>query len=276
MIVLDQDIERAKRPLKKLPNVITSFNWAGWERYGKDFVETWKQYWSPSIRLTVFYEGPEFEDFDFPTGLSWRPIEEVEFLRDYMDSLRFPIQHGIVGHEYDINFDARMGRKTFMQAYAARKYGGKVFWIDADVVTKKHVPERFLDDCLPDEALSCFLGRDGWYFTESGFIGFNADHPLAKRFFKNYTHVFIVGSIFAQAPQYDDEGRYIGGGWHDCIAFDCIRHVMGNGPEFVNLARNVPPGTMHPFQNCAPGEYMNHYKGLRKDTKELKAGDIVV
>ena len=59
MIVLDQDVERAKQPLKKLPNVVTSFNYAGWEKYGRNFVETWKEYWSPNIRLTVFYEGEE-------------------------------------------------------------------------------------------------------------------------------------------------------------------------------------------------------------------------
>jgi hypothetical protein len=264
MIVLDQSVERARQPLKKLPNVVTSFNWAGWERYGKVFVESWKEFWSPSIRLTIYYEGPEFEGFEFPEGMSWRPIEEVEFLTDFMENLRFPIQHGLVGDRYDINFDARMCRKVFIQTHTARKHGGKVFWIDADSVTTKHVPERFLDDCLPDDALCCFLGRDGWYYTESGFIGFNASHPLASRFFKNYVHVPIVGTIFTQQ------------GWHDCFAFDAVRQVMGNGPEFVNLAKNVPHGTMHPFQNCAPGQYMLHLKGDRKDTGKLKPGDIVV
>lgn len=254
--------------------MVTSFNAEGYKRYGKDFVDSWLKFWSPAIRLIVYYEGEE-SDFEMVPGVSWHPIERVEFLQDYMDNLRFPIQQGIVGDHYDINFDARMARKTFMQVHTARKYGGKVFWIDADVVTKKHVPERFLDDCLSEDALCCFLGRDGWYFTESGFIGFNASHPTATKFFKNYVHVFITGTIFAQSPQYNEKGQYGGGGWHDCIAFDCIRHLMGNGPEFVNLAKNVKPGTMHPFQNCAPGEFMVHLKGDRKDTKELRPGDIV-
>ena len=273
--MVGQSVEQARQPLRRLPTVITSFNAEGYRRYGKDFVDSWLESWSPSIRLVVYYEG-ESDDFDMVPGVSWRPIEEVEFLKDYMESLKFPIMHGIVGSGYDINFDARMGRKTFMQVYAARKYGGKVFWIDADVVTKKHVPERFLDDCLPDDALCCFLGRDGWYFTESGFIGFNANHPLSSKFFKNYVHVFIVGSIFAQSPQFDEQGNYRGGGWHDCIAFDAIRSIMGNGPEFVNLAKDVPFRHMHPFQMSAPGKYMEHYKGNRKDTKQLREGDVVV
>ena len=262
MIVLDTDVERAKQPLRKLPNCITSFHAEGYKKYGKAFIESWLKYWPESIRLTVFYEGEE-SDFDMVRGVSWHPIESVEFLRDFMESLRFPLMHGILGDRYDINFDARMGRKTFMQIHAARNlYKGKVFWIDADSETTRHVPERFLDECLPDDALCCYLGRDGWYHTESGFIGFNADHPLAARFFKNYAHVFLVGSIFTQP------------GWHDCYAFDAVRHVMGNGPEFRNLAAGVPHGHMHPLQITAPGQYLNHYKGARKDTRALKPEDV--
>lgn len=273
MIVLETDLNK-----RKLPRVITSFTWSGYEKYGKRFVETWKEFWSPKISLTVFYEGDEFNNFDFPTGLSWKPIEEVEFLADFMASLRFPIMHGIVGDQYDINYDARMARKTFMQVYEARKYGGKVFWVDADAVTTRHVPESFLDSQLPDDKFCCYLGRDGWYFTESGFIGFNADHPLAKEFFRNYAHTFITGVIFAQAPQYAENGGLAGGGWHDCIAFDCTRFLMtqkGHGDIFVNLAKHVPHGTMHPHANSEIGKYMTHLKGDRKNTGKLKDADIV-
>jgi len=261
MIVLDTDVSKARQPLKKLPNVVTSFNAEGYRRYGKKMVESWLQYWPKSIRLTVYYEGEESE-FDMVSGLSWRPIEEVEFLTDFMNSLQFPLMHGIVGSGYDINFDARMCRKVFIQNHASKTYGGKVFWFDADSITTKHVPESFLDSCLPDDALCCFLGRDGWYYTESGFIGFNRDHPLASKFFKNYVHVPIVGTIFTQP------------GWHDCYVFDAVRMVMGNGPEFVNLAKNVPHGHMHPFQISAPGLYMEHHKGNRKDTGKLRPEDV--
>lgn len=265
-IVLETSISAAKKPPKALPNVISSFNAEGYKRYGKEFVETWLKFWPSSIRLTIYYEG-EAEEFDMVSGVSWRPIEEVEFLKDYMDSLQFPIMHGIVGSQYDINFDARMARKSFMQVHTARKYGGKVFWLDADSITRAHVPESFLDECLPDDKFCCYLGRDGWYYTESGFIGFNSAHPIASEFFKNYLHVFITGTIFTQT------------GWHDCIGFDAIRFLakqQGKEGEFVNLAAGVPKGTMHPFQNCAPGKYMWHLKGNRKDTKELQPGDVVI
>ena len=265
MIALETDISKAKLPRKVLPTCITSFNEAGYERYGRKFIDTWLEYWPPSIHLIVYYEG---EKFDFTKGMSWRPIEEVEFLMDFMSSLQFPIQHGIVGSQYDIWFDARMARKTFMQVHTMRKLGGKVFWIDADSVSTNHVPEGFLDECLPEEALACYLGRDGWYHTESGFIGFNSNHPKAREFMKNYVHTFISGTFHANF-------MFNRPCWHDCGAFDAIRHVMGNGEEFVNLAKDIPQGHMHPLQLSAPGKYLNHLKGDRKDTGKLRKEDLV-
>lgn len=262
MIVLPGNVALKKLNERKiLPNVVTSFNEEGYRRYGKAFIETFLQFWSPNIRLTVYYEG---DDFPFTPGLSWRPIEEVEFLTDYMGSLRFPIMHGIIGSGYDINWDARMGRKAFIQMHAMRKFGGKVFWIDSDTITHAHVPETFLDECLPDDALNCHLGRDGWYYTESGFIGFNGNHPLANKFAKNYLHTFISGTIFTQP------------GWHDCYAFDAIRKIFGNGEEFVNLAKDLPYGTMHPFVNSKLGAYCDHKKGARKESRSTVEKDLVI
>jgi hypothetical protein len=273
MIVLPGDTSMASlKNRKTLPNVVTSFNEAGYKRYGEAFIETFLKYWSPSVRLTVYYEG---ENFPFTHGLSWRPYEEVEHLADFHKQLTFPIMHGIVGNKYDINYDARQGRSAFIISHAMKKYGGKVFWIDADTVTTAHVPETFLDDLLHDDAFCCYLGRDGWYFTEIGFIGFNSSHPIAGRFRKNWISLFMSGTIFTQAPSYDEKGGYLGGGWHDSHSFDCIRRVVGNGPEFVNLAADLPFGTMHPQINSILGRYMAHLKGDRKDTKKLREGDLI-
>lgn len=250
---------------KKLPNVITSFNEEGYRRYGKDFLASWAAHAPPSIRLTVYYEG---ENFDFAERVSWHPIEEVEFLADFMAMLQFPLMHGIVGEQYDVWFDARHARKVFMEAYAVRQYGGKVFWMDSDSYFTRDIPETFFDAMLPDDKLACYLGRDGWYFTESGFIGFNANHEQCRRFMANYVQMFMSGTYLANAVH----GRLC---WNDCGGFDAVRHVMGNGDEFVNLAGNVPKNTMHPLQNCEVGKYITHLKGNRKETRQLEDGDVI-
>ena len=100
---------------RKPPRVVTSFNEEGYEKYGKGFVETFLAHWPKEIGLTVYYEG---EAFEFTEGVSWHPYESVEFLADFLDGLRFPIMTGRVGDRYDINFDAFMARKAFIEKFA--------------------------------------------------------------------------------------------------------------------------------------------------------------
>lgn len=245
---------------RKSLNVVTSFNEAGYEKYGKDFIRTFLLFWPKNVRLTVFYEG---DNFDFTEGASWHPIESVEFYEQFMSCLQFPIMHGMVGSKYDINFDARQCRKVLIEMHAMKKYKGKVFWIDADVITHSVIPEDFLDEMLPDDRFCCHLSRDGWYYTESGFIGFNASHELAKWFYQNYIHSIMSGVIFTQP------------GWHDCYAFDAVRKLSNQPEAFKNLSLGLPQGTMHPFINSPLGKYMDHLKGKRKGSSS-KPEDLVI
>jgi hypothetical protein len=238
-------------------NIVTSFHKKGYEAYGRKFLESVKKNWK-GVTLTVFHEG---EDYEHDPAFQWEPIEKVEYLQNFLGNLHFPIMQGIEGDHYNINWDARMARKAFIEMHAAKTMGGKVFWIDSDVVVHSPVPDGFLDKVLPDDKLGCFLGRDGWFYTESGFIGFNSAHRSFKKFYEIYLTTFLSGAIFLQP------------GWHDCYGFDFSRKALGNDDAFVNLAKDVPKGTMHPFVNCELGRYFDHRKGDRKnsrtDPKEL-------
>lgn len=233
-------------------NVVTSFHKKGYESYGRLFLDSFKRYWPKNVTLTIYHEG---EDYPKDDAFQWKLIDEVEYLRNFLDNLHFPIMHGVEGDRYNINFDARMARKSFIEMHAAKTMGGKVFWIDSDVVTHSQVPENFLDKMLPDDKLSCYLGRDGWYYTESGFIGFNSRHRSFKKFYDLYLTTFLSGAIFIQK------------GWHDCYGYDVARRAMMEDSSFVNLSKDVPHGTMHPFVNCELGRYMDHRKGPRKDSR---------
>lgn len=245
-----------------MPNktVITSFTNDGYERYGKKFIETFLKFW-PSTALVAYVEanpGSVIEIFKSFEKVDWRSIDEVVGLWEFMTAIKpFPLMSGNVNGKYNINFDARMGRKSFMLAHALKTYGGKVFWIDADVITHSKVPEDFLDTVLPDDKMCCFLGRDNWYYTESGFLGYNAEHSMAQRFANKVIHQFQNGAIFTQP------------GWHDCYAFDMVR--KGAPAEwFNNLAVDLPLNTMHPFVNSVLGAYMDHRKGNRKESRSTR------
>lgn len=234
--------------------VITSFNGRGWQVYGREFIKTFRQFW-PKVRLVVYYEGT-MPNIQRPENEIWRDMFDAADLRDFLETIeRMPCLCGNFPGKYDINYDARMARKTFIQAHAAKEYGGKIFWLDADSITHATVPDDFLDTVLPDDKLCCFLSREGWYYTESGFIGFNTQHPDCGRFFHAYTQMFLSGLIFVQRR------------WHDCEAFDVVRHALNKPDAFHNLCPGIPKGTMHPFVNSVLGSYMDHKKGPRKRSR---------
>ena len=61
----------------RVQNVVTSFNEEGYQRYGRAFVDSFLEFWPKNIRLTVYYEC---DNFTLAPGMSWHPIEKVEYL----------------------------------------------------------------------------------------------------------------------------------------------------------------------------------------------------
>jgi len=206
------------------------------------------------VKPVVYFEGDEF-----PEGFAdWRRIEEVPHLSEWMDAIHsFPLMTGRTSEGYNIRYDARMVRKPFMQAHALQEHGGKVFWMDADTFVHSKVPDGFLNEMLPDDKFCCFLDRGELCYTESGFLGFNANHELVEPFFTAYINVFLSGVIFTQ--------EY----WHDCMGFDLIRKAMNVPQHFVNIAEGQELN-MHPYVNSILGKYMDHRKGPRKESRSTR------
>jgi len=240
--------------------VVTSFK--TYDQCAKDCLESFERHWPKNVKLVVYYEGHDPQP-------GWKSTSEVQFHDDWMKAIYpFPLMEGRFGKQYSIQYDARQCRKVFIEAHAVNEFGGKVFWMDSDVITHADVPSFFLDSVLPDDKLCAFLGRDGWFHTESGFIGFNANHPLCKRFFKIYVDILRSGMIFTQK------------GWHDCYAFDMARQVIYQQtpelkPLFKDLAEDLPRGVMHPFISSVLGSVMDHRKGNRKDTRSSPSELVV-
>lgn len=238
--------------------VITSWTEEGYKKYGKEFIRTFKEFWPSSVRLVVYFEGTNLRE-------GWTPITQVPKLKEWLGVIApFSLFQGSLFNQYDIKYDARTNRVIFMQNHALRTIGGKVFWIDGDVITHAKVPETWLDEMLPDDKLCCYLGRGDWYDSETGFIGFNANHPACENFMNVEENVLFTGIVFS-LPRY----------W-DMSVFDwTVSCLVAQKPPlkeaFVDLAKDLPRGTMHPFINSRVGECLDHLKGARKGAKSYKS-----
>lgn len=232
-----------------------------YQEYGKDFIATFKEFWPKKVKLVIYWEGDELRPDE--DNITWRYIEEVAGYMEWMDAIgKFAFMNGKTFKGYNIQRDARHVRKALIEMHALNTYGGKVFWADADIIFHSQVPEDFLDQILPDDKFSCFCGREGWMYSETGFIGFNANHPLYGQFVTSYREFFTSGAIFTCQ------------GWHDCYGFDFVRKLFDK-EYFVNLSGHVPYGTLHPVINSVLGSVMDHQKGPRKGKGSTKA-DLII
>lgn len=238
--------------------LVTSFTDEQYLSYGMDCLTSFTKHWPESVDMVVYIEG------DLPvsgTRIKYLPYEDVFGIKEWFDAIKpFELMTGSLHGQYNIQFDARMVRKPLIQNHACKTIGGKVIWLDADVITFDKVPEDFIDKTLPDDKLCCYLGRD-WAYTESGYLGFNTEHERCEEFLQTYLSIFTSGIIFAQP------------GWHDCYGFDFARknfYPKKSPAWFHDLAAGLEGKVGHPFVNSMLGQYMDHRKGRRKKSRSTK------
>lgn len=148
---------------------------------------------------------------------------------------------------YNYNFDIwKFCRKLFVQYDVLKEHNGKVFWLDNDVITKKKIPKKFLEELFDDSHL-VFLGRKGFH-SETGFVGFDTTHKSFPTFLTRYMDCLQKGIVFKLKR------------WHDCEVFDWAR--MGQGKNLSSFWKEKD--SLRVWRKTVLAEYMEHYKGQRK------------
>lgn len=249
--------------------VITSMDPYGYNLYGRNFLETFHRYWPKDITLVAYMEP----GVDYTGGIfkDERPylcdsVGNIPGLNAFIDAVSyFPVMCGWTPGGHKIFNDARSGRATYMHAHAVQEFGGKVYWLDSDIVTHAEVTHDLLDELLPDDKFCCYLGRKE-VFSENGFIGFNAEHPIASKFMQAYLGMYKSGAVFLEP------------GWNDCCVFDRVRvQAQKQFPEaFKDLGAgvNYTKEAQHVFINSVLGSVMDHLKGSRKSSGKSYKSDL--
>jgi hypothetical protein len=158
-----------------------------------------------------------------------------------------PKTKGMIGKDYNYNYDIwKFCRKMFAQ-FDAFKSGGKVFWLDGDTEFTKDISEDYLEKMFDDEPLVLF-GREGFY-CETGFVGFDTEHKDFAGILERYIDTLQKGIAFSLK------------GWHDCYCLDYAREGKGK-----DLTKGWKPGdSLHVVPKSDLGKYLIHRKGNRKD-----------
>ena len=255
---------------KESIEIVTSFSPAGYEEYGRRFLEGFCRYWPKDVDLRIYYEG-ELPDIAFSadfnrgivlTDLLTMPDSVSDFIARYGDDPRL---HEVREPREVMRYDAlKFCRKTFAIYHASLvTRADLLFWCDADVLTFAPVSRSFLVSLLPVGQYLCYLDRMPAKYTETGFIGFRTSWPAHLEFMERYVAMYREGKFFEERE------------WHDCIMFDAVRSEME--AEGKIISHNLSPGaadtkdaTKHPWSISPLATCMDHRKGGKREYAENK------
>jgi hypothetical protein len=255
--------------------VVTTFNAAGYEKYGQRMIQTFLQNWPAEVDLVVYAEGcvvsesaPNLIVHDLEAvstelvafKTKWKNIPKANGDVS-LDPVRSKRKDSGKGFKWDA---VRFAHKVYSIFHAAKTHSTDwLLWMDADMVCHSPITIETLDRLCPNVHDLCFLGRRGKY-TECGLYAMNTKHKSIERFLQDFQRM------------YDDAetGIFNLAEWHDSFVFDAVR----NNQQLNQLdwSSHLITGEGHPLINSEWGAYLDHLKGSRKNTGRSLAGDLKV
>jgi hypothetical protein len=249
--------------------VVTTFNEKGLADYGERFLTAFDQHWPSDVMLYAYHEGlkPDVQSSQITyIDLEERCPDLVAFKKRHVQD---KIVHGTLADgDYGYRMDAvRFAHKVFALVDCGLSVGADVlFWLDTDSVTFADVPTALLEEVMPKDVYTSYLGRPHTY-SECGFVGYALTHPRHAEFMEFWRHLYLDDSLF-ELPE-----------WHDSFVYDMVRNTFENTLQdfkSYNIAGKDVPSD-HPFINSVLGQYMDHMKGAtRKDERRSFNDDLVV
>lgn len=240
-------------------SVVTSCSAAGWEKYGRRFLETFSQFWPTDVHLYFASEDalhlPSCRQpstfIDLNTDAAAVAFLQRNISNHAANGLRSSLVPAIRDkyHGYNFRMDAfRFSKKVFAIKMAADLVpDGRLIWLDADVVTTDPIPHTFLQTLPPLGYAIAYLSRKP-YHSECGFVGYDLDHAATRPFIKEFYNTYVTDAVFKLRE------------WNDCFVFDHLRKVMAV-PSYPIPHMSIT----HPFVHSVLGNYMDHLKGKRKE-----------
>lgn len=263
--------------------VVTTFTEKSYDSYARRMLETFDQYWPGDVRLLAYSE--QFTPRTRSPRIEFRDLLEaspelVAFRKRHEDN---PRANGCASRRLRLRLEwrkpkirllrvseadsfmwqaVRFSHKSFAIFHAAEHCDADVlYWVDSDVITRRPLPEAYLEGMMPKDAMLSYIQRRK--FSDCCLMGFNLRHPLISSFMGAFRHLYVADA-FLKHPQY-----------HDSYLFDVIRRKLERmGARSHDLARGVGREHGHVFDHCELGLYFDHLKGARKEADDAQAGPV--
>lgn len=251
-------------------SVVTTFNEAGYEVYGRRCIRSFIEFWPKEVDLHVITEDVEVVQSIASNVKVFDQKDINPRLIDFKNKFR--------SNPHATGFDPKGSNKQPSYLWDAVRFSNKVFavtglfekisqqydqliWLDADTVTHSSVPLDFLDRFSPkNNQLTAYLNRS--IYPECGWVGYNLRHEKISAFMKRFEEVYTSGEFLNWVESHDSY-----------VFWQVMKEFESQGCDWKALGD--PSNRNHVFINSELGAYMDHLKGPRKIAGRSRPTDLV-
>jgi hypothetical protein len=234
--------------------------------YPKESLESWLKYLPEDLTILIGLDPcknlPKTEEWLIPLFKERTEKETAYLSRDFeKEQIEFLQRNKEISKsKEDYRFQyVRFSFKVFTlyqaMLFAIERDYDYLVWLDADIVIKKNIEFKDIEEWLPKDGVASYLGRKDWDHSECGFMVFNLKNG-GKEFITRLRNMYLTDEVLT-LPQ-----------WHDSFVFDHIRaeFISANKKDvFLNLTKDVAGRDV--FDNCVLSKFMEHKKGNKKFTQ---------
>ncbi len=230
------------------------------QSYAETFLSGFEPNWPKDVDLYIYTDGPIMD----PGRAVVVNIARCDGFCDFLERHRSIPAHcgrepqpgrrwkpAAIAKGYNFRFDAvRFAGQAFVPHHAASvlRDGDLMVWLDADVVTHKRVPARWLNGLVGD-ADGAYLGRHPKH-SEIGFWALRLS-PEARAFLETFRLLYVEDGLFDLKE------------WHSAFAWDDAR-VWAESHGILSMRNLTPGGDGHVWFKSPLRHHLDHLKGGRK------------
>jgi len=232
-------------------NFVTSFNEEIYTVVGHHLINSIKNNWEPSIKVTGYYHDFNVKNYIIK-DINLKSLNKLE---DYTTYLKVNKEHDGTENKtipYNWHLDSlRWSHKVFALTEKAFELAeesadsGWLIWVDADsLATKRLVPNDILS-MLPKECDVVYKGiinhSDGTSYLDTSFIAFNLNKKPALDLLGDLRGAYISGEFL----QYRE--------WHDAFILERLLNIYQAHGMKIKTVEQI-------------GDYIKHFEGIDKVT----------
>ena len=230
-------------------NFVTSFNEEIYTVVGHHLINSIKNNWEPSIKVTGYYHDFNVKNYIIK-DINLKSLNKLE---DYTTFLKVNKEHnGTENNSIDYNWhldSLRWSHKVFALTEKAFELAeesadaGWLIWVDADsLATKRLVPNDILS-MLPKECDVVYKGirnhSDGTSYLDTSFIAFNLNKKPALDLLGDLRGAYNSGEFL----QYRE--------WHDAFILERLLNIYQAHGMKIKTVEQI-------------GDYIKHFEGVDK------------